>query len=252
MKSKIALVVNTVSKNSDLWKMFFSQIEKHLPKDFFANKYVFVDEKNDDIPSDYSVIIYDKNDVYRDQFLTGIKQVNEEFSLYISEDYILYGDVLVDALLSYQKKMEEDQQICFIRLHRGGVVEYHPMPYRFSDQLFFVDRNIPFYYSQTATIWRTRDLESIHQAGPSLHIGNTDWQNSFEWNANQACLDLNKIGLFVYRLEPKRGMYHYDCSVFPHIATALVKGRWNTSEYRKELTPLISEYKIDIQKRGEY
>lgn len=252
MKSKIALVVNTVSKNNDLWKMFFSQIEKHIPEDFFLNKYVFVDETNGDVPEDYSVIIYDKNKVYRDQFLESIRQVKEDFCLYISEDYILYADVLVDALMEYQKKMEEDEQICFIRLHRGGVIDTYPTSYRFSNELFFVDRTLPYYYSQVASIWRTRDLEKIHEDGPSLHIGNADWQNSFEWNANDACLNLNKIGLFVYRSETKRGMHHYDSSVFPYIATALVKGRWNTSEYKKELIPLIEEYKIDIAKRGEY
>jgi hypothetical protein len=252
MKSKIALVVNTVSKNCDLWNMFFSQIDKHIPLNFFSNKYVFVDEPNKTIPDLYTTIIYDKKDVYRDQFLNSIKQVKEEFCLYISEDYILYNDILVDKLLSYQQFMELDNTIAFIRLHRGEVGYSDIIPYNLSNELFYVNRYLPYYYSQTATIWRTKDLEKIHETGPKLHIGNSDWQNSFEWNANTACLNLNKTGLFVYRFESKRGMYHYDSSVFPYIATALVKGRWNISEYKNELIPLINEYGIDITQRGEY
>jgi hypothetical protein len=40
MNSRIALVVNTISKNSDAWDMFFGRLERHIPEVFFSNKYV--------------------------------------------------------------------------------------------------------------------------------------------------------------------------------------------------------------------
>ena len=61
---------------------------------------------------------------------------------------------------------------------------------------------------------------------------------------------MNMQGLFCYYGEDKRGLYHYDSKVFPHISTALVKGRWNMSEYPQEMTELIKEYKINIMNRG--
>ena len=53
---------------------------------------------------------------------------------------------------------------------------------------------------------------------------------------------------YCYHGEPKRGIYHYDTIVFPHICTALVKGQWNIAEYTIELSPLLKEYNIDDSK----
>ncbi len=57
-------------------------------------------------------------------------------------------------------------------------------------------------------------------------------------------------GVFYYNGEPKRGMYHYDSEIFPHVSTALVKGKWNMSEYESELGLLMSKYKVDLSIRG--
>lgn len=51
--------------------------------------------------------------------------------------------------------------------------------------------------------------------------------------------------------EVKRGLYHCDSIVFPYIATAINKGRWNISEYRKELTLIFSKYNVNPSIRGE-
>ena len=93
-------------------------------------------------------------------------------------------------------------------------------------------------------------MKKIHELGPNLHIANKDWQNSFEFQASKTCRELGIQGLFCYYGENKRGMYHYDSSVFPHISTALVKGRLNMTEYPSEMSKLIKKYKIDITKRG--
>jgi len=249
--SDIALVVNTVHKNSDLWGMFFARLEKYVSKDFFKRKYLFTDKVNESVPEDFEVVLYDESEMYREQFLTGIKEVQEDYCIYISEDYILYDNIKEDLLLKYKDVMAKDG-ISFVKLFKGSVVETPFVPYKDYDDLFILEKNLPYYYSQSATLWKTRDLESIHEKGPNLHIANIDWENSFEWNANDICLKLGLEGLFVFRKEARRGMYHYDSSVFPHIATALVKGTWNISEYEKELRPLLEEYKIDSSKRGEY
>ena len=40
-----ALVINTVSKNCDLWELFFGQLDKHFSKDI--KRYVFVDQDDE-------------------------------------------------------------------------------------------------------------------------------------------------------------------------------------------------------------
>ena len=78
--SKIALVVNTISSNKDIWDMFFDQIDRHISDSFFSSKYIFVDDSGDPLPDGYKVINYDTTKKYRDQFLSGIKHVAAVFS----------------------------------------------------------------------------------------------------------------------------------------------------------------------------
>lgn len=48
----------------------------------------------------------------------------------------------------------------------------------------------------------------------------------------------------------KRGAGHFDVSDFPHISTAIVKGRWNISEYPVEIQRLSRRYGIKLKNRG--
>jgi len=48
--NKISLIINTVTKNKDVWPMFFGQLEKHLPKDIFNEKHIFVNHCEESFP----------------------------------------------------------------------------------------------------------------------------------------------------------------------------------------------------------
>jgi hypothetical protein len=50
--------------------------------------------------------------------------------------------------------------------------------------------------------------------------------------------------------ERKRGVYHYDSFVYPYIATAINKGKWNLVEYQEELNPMFEEHNINPFERG--
>ena len=39
--------------------------------------------------------------------------------------------------------------------------------------------------------------------------------------------------------EKRRGDYHYDSFVYPYVATAINKGKWNLIEYTEELNPIF-------------
>jgi len=72
-------------------------------------------------------------------------------------------------------------------------------------------------------------------------------EQQFETAATDTCRSLGVQGLYHYDNVLKRGMHHYDSSVFPYTASALVKGKW-CSEYKNELTELLRMY--DIDERG--
>ena len=62
---------------------------------------------------------------------------------------------------------------------------------------------------------------------------------------------LNIKALFHYNNEPKRGMHHYDSKIYPYIATAVVKGKWNLTDYPQELIKILNKNNINVDKRGK-
>jgi hypothetical protein len=50
--------------------------------------------------------------------------------------------------------------------------------------------------------------------------------------------------------EREREACIYDSLVFPYVATAINKGKWNLNEYHPELNPMFEEYNINPFERG--
>ena len=43
---------------------------------------------------------------------------------------------------------------------------------------------------------------------------------------------------------------HWDSKTYPYIATAIVKGKWNLSEYQSELGFILNSNRVDLSARG--
>jgi hypothetical protein len=251
----LAIVVNTNSNYKDIWPMFFGELRKYSPS---INSYTFVNSGVYEYSPgfqlcDYtgvyrSIIYYDNSTCFRDQYLSCIKQVPEKYCLTMNDDYVLYNSIDFDKIKEYINILEKTDY-SFVRF--TSTDENHQDMY--TSGLY----KIPFYssnlYSQTASIWKTRILEKIHEKGPQLHIGTRgDKDGHFEDSVNNICMSLGIQGLVCWNREKKRGIAHYDSNIFPYIASALVRGKWNIKEYSEELMPLIKKYNIDISKRGIY
>ena len=243
--NNLALVVNTHSSYGDLWNIFFDQLKKHFPE---VKTYVFSDKGEFD--SEYEVCYYDDKQNFRSQFLSCIGKVEEEYCIFISEDYFLYDSPDRKLLEKYMSVLDEYQYLSFVRLLKG--MSFGEPNFKGHDDLYELSNSFPYFYSQSAALWRTEHLEVIFLNGPDLHIAGTDENQQFEIAANETCQKLDMRGLYCYHGEPKRGIYHYDSVVFPHIATAVVKGKWNLAEYKEEMTSLLEKYGIDPSVRGVY
>jgi hypothetical protein len=46
-------------------------------------------------------------------------------------------------------------------------------------------------------------------------------------------------------------MYHWDSGIYPYIATAIVKGKWDYECYSSELEDILSKYGINPDIRGK-
>lgn len=235
MNNNISLIVDTNSNYSDVWTSCFSRLDKYC-KDI--KKYAFVDDSSD-LPENIIPIIYDNNESYRNQFLSCIKKVPEKYILYTSEDYILYDYVDLKKINELCKLLD-DTDFNFVKLIKGSE---NVFPY--SENLFEIDTKDKNFFAQQASIWNTRDFEKIFETAPG---NNTRMQH--EPMGSSICRSLGYRGLQYYSGTPKRGIAHYDSSIYPYIATAVVKGLWNFSEYAEELSEVFKEYGIDYTLRG--
>jgi hypothetical protein len=103
--------------------------------------------------------------------------------------------------------------------------------------------NSDFQFSITPTIWRTSNLLALLKDLKELSI----WD--LEINGDILFKHKNIKSLYYYDNDKPRGG-HYDSSIYPHICTSIVKGKWNLSEYRDILQPIIKKYNINVYEKG--
>ena len=233
--NNIALIIDTNSNYSDVWIPCFTRLERYVQG---IKKYAFTDTEKD-IPEDIIPIIYDNSESYRNQFLSCIKQVTEKYIIYTSEDYILYDRVQQERIKEVTEVLDETE-FSFCKFIKGP-----EKTSSYSGNLFEIDPVDSNFFAQQASIWKTRDFEKIFETAPST---NTRMQH--EPGGSAICRELGFTGLQYYSNTKKRGLHHYDSEIFPCIATAVVKGLWNMTEYPVEMTDVVKEFNIDLRSRG--
>ena len=112
----------------------------------------------------------------------------------------------------------------------------------YNNILSIVNPNSEYYFSTQITIWKKEVLKEMFKLSKVNSI--------FDEPINSKYLkSFLKIGLCVNEIGKKIGG-HYNSLDYPYIATAVVKGKWNYSEYQEELDAIFSEYNIDKNIRG--
>ena len=243
MNKNIALVIDTTSRYMDAWGACFGRLGKHFPHEI--KKYVFTDPVEYDFEDGYQVVNYNNDDSYRNQFLSCLKEVEEPYILYSSEDYVLYDDVSLEKIKSFVEALKKDPDYSFIKLIRGPETllgSYKPEEH---GDLFVINSADSNFFAQQASIWKTADFIKVFEASPP-----ENGRMQQEPGGSDICRSLGFAGLQCYNGEPLRGLCHHDSTVYPYIATAIVKGRWNVSEYRNELNKVFIEYDINPLHRG--
>ena len=236
----IPIITYTNNKCSDVWPVYMSLLKK-----FYGNpQHTFLLDDTGGFPFmglDY--FIYSNNDPFYDVWLRCLSNYKSEFFLYMQEDFFLYKPVKHDVLNFYLDVMKKNPHISCIRLLKSGI--HSKLPVENIPTLYYIDYDTDYAFSMQPTIWRTTDFLKLQETKIQI----SPWDEGKLNGDVLSKLDLSS--LYHYNNEPKRGMSHYDSNVFSYIASALVKGKWNTREY-PELIPILKTYGIDISIRGEY
>jgi hypothetical protein len=226
---KIPIIVYTHSDMEDIWDVFFGQLRKYM--DGF-NIYVATDRPNKGIPSDYTVIQYSDDKTYTERWVEILNQIQEEVILFMHEDMILFNEPNLEYLNNYYEYVKNGKSKSIKLILSGEDWRESTFDKTLANGEFSKFSVQPSIVSKTVF----RELVEFKK----LNI----WE--FEESIKPDNLH------FMVRLggEPKRGIYHYDSKVFPYIATAINKGKWNMTEYRNELDILFEEYRINPFERG--
>jgi hypothetical protein len=57
-------------------------------------------------------------------------------------------------------------------------------------------------------------------------------------------------GTYCYNGEVKQGKYHWGTTTYPHIVSAVQRGKWNTFQHDGMILEILKEYDVDPSDRG--
>lgn len=237
--NNIAFITYTNQNCKDIWKPYFDSLDQYASE---IKSYVFSDLQNNNFKN-HKFLTYEENKNYCQEFSRLLNLVEEEYVIYMQEDFILYDFIKKEKILNY-KSILEKSNLSFVRLIKCGDVTQT----NYVDDLYYVTEADKFHnsinsFSMQPTLWKKTDLIKLYENTNSYKFGE-NW--SFIQNMN--LLKIN--GLYCFNNENKRGANHHDSSVFPYIATAVVRGKWNTTEYENELKYIFDKYQINKDLRG--
>jgi hypothetical protein len=234
------IVIYSHTDYEDVWPVILGQNNlffKNYPKKLFINKHINYLDNN------YKQFFYYERENYTNRILSCLKQLDdEEIIIFMHEDMPLFSAPNHEKILDFCNLIE-NEEADFIQLLKSSQNNIFKTTKIHSN---LIQNESGHLFSVQPTICHVKKIKKLFEAIPNHNI----WE--FENKTTEFCklLNLNKCFMVHEANEPKRGLYHWDSFIYPYIATAIVKGRWNLLEYNKELTTLFDIYNIDKNKRG--
>jgi hypothetical protein len=221
------LVLYTHTDYRDVWIPLIRSISKYLSGYTVT---FLVNQKIEDLQ--YEQIIYDENNLYTERLRECISKLPFETFLFMHEDMFLYDYPKNDIIDRYFSHIGEGI-IKSIKLIPVGINRKQS---KIDNTLFLTEYSK--FSIQPTIISKTHFLEILKDI---KNLSIWEFESAIEFNENHYIASMGN--------ERKIGMYHYESLIFPYIATAIVKGKWNISEY-PILDSILNECGINKNKRG--
>lgn len=215
-------------------------------EDFFK-EYVAIESsyKGERIPADHFILHYDESLTYTERLKSAVEQIPDEFIFFTHEDMPLTRTPATNAFIEGRQLLERNPGNAVVRFIRVGRVlninldRPTPLPY-FSR----VSRLSRWQFSIQPSLWKKEKLLELLNNVPR----STVWD--FEVSGQRTFMKLGMRAFQPISSGPKRGKHHYESSIYPYIATAIVKGKWNTLEYPELAKLLADQSNVGFSERG--
>jgi hypothetical protein len=236
MVDNLTILTHSHTDCTDLWLPYFDSYENH----FKGQDHIVLLNESKDFDFGLPVIEYNEfNEKHSDRMLKGLKNIKSKYVIITMEDMFLYDDVFVNELVDVLNFMSENDAFC-VRLIKSGISSNTNTP---NGKIHSMTNN-DFLFSITPTVWDKDKLIELLSDYKSLNV----WEMELQISKSLNLSDFKSY--YYYNGENKRGRNHFDSSIYPHICSAIYKGKWNTKEYLNELMPIFKKYGIDYEKRG--
>jgi len=223
MGISVPIIVYTHTDMKDVWPLFFGQLKKYIGG---TKIYVAVNQTDAEL-SDYVQVTYDDSNQYTQRWEEILEQIEEETFIFLHEDMILFDEINFQLLEKYIEYVKNNSVKSIKLILVGDHFNESSV-----DETLVTNSFAKF--SIQPTIIQKKTFQQLVKNSYPMNI----------WKFEESIISFE--GDFMVRLgnEIKRGLYHYDSLVFPYIATAIVKGKWNMLEYSKEINTLFETYKF--------
>jgi len=230
----ITQIAYTNSNCQDLWEMFIKENRKHTQMPLYM-----ISDKAPENHGYEDVFIYKNEDPYYKVWIDAAQKFGGEYFIYLQEDFVLYDDVNQQKIDEYVEFLQNNPKYSFVRLLKSGYL----YDKKLTQTLFELECTNLSVFAMQATIWRTADYIKLMSL-----VKDPKWLETEKYRDKMIALNMD--GAYHYNGEEMGGQMHNNTSVYPYIATALIRGQWNMGEYGNQLTKILPEYNIDINKRG--
>ncbi|MAG28465.1 hypothetical protein CMI47_23300 [Candidatus Pacearchaeota archaeon] len=241
MSHSYALIFYSHSDYSDVWAPMFKQADKYFPN---YQKYLFSDNKSTEIERpNWTLIKYDDTKKYQQRLIYCLDQIEEEIILFHHEDMFLYGEPKYECLeeISTAIKNEEIDIVKLICASYGTL----DTSKNITSLSYVYENPLNLKFAIQPSMCRKAQLRFIYDktGGDNIWLFETYSSGTVDY------FDI-KTGMTYLPEDEKRGQFHWDSSIYPYFATAIVKGKWNFSDYEEMLKPLLKANNIDYGIRG--
>lgn len=248
----VAVLIYTHSEYSFFWPVMVGQFAKHnidcrihLLTDASTPPHLF----SDVIPTSWIIHTYDPLLIWTERVKKALKELDEDYVLFLHEDWIPVGPISMERLKEIASFMEENNIGFMLSYHNFGCplnCTHTRLPDKvkqFSDtkDQAYKYQNEPHHIFQPAMYKRTTFLLYTEMCKKTKHQ-NEDLESLFFWSL-QNCWS-------VQNMETQYSIRTMNSYMFPHIH-ALSEGKWNLTKY-PTLKGLLESYGLETESRGDH
>lgn len=240
-----AFVIYSHSSFSDCWEMAIGQALECLPET--CKKIYLISDESEESYKSFKRIVKEKDNI---EFITYSN--DENYTKRLKKAY-----EIINREFEYAYFVHEDMPL----------VDSVDKVY-LNALLHFLNNSNEFYIKLVDT--KTVNKKEVHDSFPSLNRNYGECSMSvqasiFKLEYMITLFENLDLDIYAYELECTRSNLVFSSVAgdrvvgksvimnykFPHITTAIAKGKWCTSEWRDEINYLANKYNIDLSVRGE-